>query len=526
MSGVRELQLALKRLRQQIRRDRCLNVMDVSLFIRLRTLLGKDFEGMLVGCGLSRLQKKNIRETIKQSNHLDNLVDSINACADSGAEYADGRVRWRKERSSSRREYYSKRFNTGDVKRLRLGAVSARNANLYPPRLSSREIVYLCRAGVMPRDAARYGWRFGGEGIARLASANIPPPDTARYDKHFSADDILELAKKNVKPRVANRFAPRFDAAEILRLLEMDIHPKVANRFYKEFDADAIVILSAIGIHPSNQSKKYQRRLFPLLRRIVNYEEVSAAPDSFRLIGTGASAAVLLKGGSAWKFSRRINDEYRFLRQVDSVHHGRQKNVVKVKGVPENDLAVQLEYIDGKPLEELLQGERGLLPDKVIHYGAGICNGILELRQAGVYHRDLHDRNVIIDADDSAIIIDLGVATDDPYSSYKGNRAYGGNNDLISLGQLMYKMATGRNLFKEGPGFTCYSMIKENVKTMRALTYLVPDELAKVLESIKIDIKDRTLADITVMLLDDDLWTQPSLEEVRDALKMFERYGR
>ena len=41
-----------------------------------------------------------------------------------------------------------------------------------------------------------------------------------------------------------------------------------------------------------------------------------------------------------------------------------------------------------------------------------------------------------------------------------------------------------------------------------------------------IDTKDKGLAEVIINLLNDDLWTQPSLEKVQQTKEMFERYLR
>ena len=50
---------------------------------------------------------------------------------------------------------------------------------------------------------------------------------------------------------------------------------------------------------------------------------------------------------------------------------------------------------------------------------------------------------------DKAVIIDLGIATTKKGAQPLDNRRYGGVNDLVSLGQIIYKMYTGEHLFAE-----------------------------------------------------------------------------
>lgn len=124
---------------------------------------------------------------------------------------------------------------------------------------------------------------------------------------------------------------------------------------------------------------------------------------------------------------------------------------------------ISLEYIPGKTLEQLINDEKEheFLNKNILDYGYHILNGIHELRNNNImHHRDIKPKNIIINSKSNRpVIIDLGVATfyadpkldsdfnvdgyDDPN---KFNKAYG-CQDLVSLGQIMYKMTTKKNLF-------------------------------------------------------------------------------
>ena len=89
----------------------------------------------------------------------------------------------------------------------------------------------------------------------------------------------------------------------------------------------------------------------------------------------------------------------------------------------------------------------------------------------------------------------------------------------------MYKMATGHNLFKEGIGYTQDSEVKEEIKRNREKTYINPELKAATLEKIREDLKGQEkISEIIIKLLDDDLWTQPSIERVKEMQEMFRRY--
>lgn len=276
---------------------------------------------------------------------------------------------------------------------------------------------------------------------------------------------ILELIYK-IRSYAAD-YTPRFDMHGCIELLKADVLPNVANQYFDNLGLIDILILHKIGLTPSkiSSNKRKKRNISTLLKKITGYEKIKQSPDEYALLGVGAHGVVLLKERSAWKFSLNISEEYKLLKQVDDFHQGQQRSVVRVKGEPQERIAVELEHIAGDSLDNIVK-QKGTLPaDKVIKYAAGVMNGLIEIRQAGVwYHRDLKPANILIEENTGrAVIIDLGSATTDRSALPRGSRKFGPPrgedfvaNDLINLGQIMYYMAKGKHLF--GPSM---SMDKE-----------------------------------------------------------------
>ena len=191
--------------------------------------------------------------------------------------------------------------------------------------------------------------------------------------------------------------------------------------------------------------------------------------DGLRLLEYGKSGCPLFLAGE--KVIKLINpeksEEFDYLKKVNNANSDGLNNIVGLSDFSARFGVMCLEYVRGTRLDVLMKNN-ALPMSTVWKYGRGICNGILELRRAGIYHRDLHDRNIIISLEDKVqfninesnettiikrfydqpVIIDLGAATYDSDNEHDGNTAYGGNNDLISLGQIMYRMAIGTNMFK------------------------------------------------------------------------------
>ena len=202
--------------------------------------------------------------------------------------------------------------------------------------------------------------------------------------------------------------------------------------------------------------------------------------------------------------------------------HNAGENMVEVDGKPV--YSILMSYVEGSTLKDYLDKKEKLTESEVIQYGADLCNGLLEIRTADdkgkeIYYRDLHLENIMIDKKTSrAKITDLGEATFDPKTIHNQNRSYGGNNDLVSLGQIMYKMATGENLFNETNKQD--DEVKDQIKVTREKAYKSKVTLKHYLNKVKQGVEG-PLGDIIVDLLDDELLKQPSLkklEEVQDEL--------
>ena len=453
---------------------------------------------------------------------------------------------------------YDTRFNHFGVRKLyRSGSLPAK-ANTHDERFSAKDIAKIFLANCPPEVAKRYHTRFDGWDIAELFGKGNLPDAVNDYDKRFSFSDINTLCEDNVTSDLANRYDERFDGFEITQMILANCFPEEANKYDKRFDGleiaymfenkctaeeankylikfegVGIALLYSLGITPENTDVKEQEKLYDVLSGIIKtldsrYDWKNRA--FYYFLGAGKSSVILrythlkTRKRTAWKFSRNIQQEHKMLQKVHYYHFEKDNldviNVIDYKRSVRDGIALELEYLDGMTLQQVIEHGGPVPTDLVLKYSSDILNGIREMREAGVYHRDLHDKNILIDViKNKATIIDLGQATDNPEEIHSANRAFGGNNDLISLGQLMYKMATGHNLFNEGPGFTCYSAVKDGVKTVREEVYDNPDKKTEYLNKVRQNVEDRELAEIIVTLLDDNLWIQPPLERVREMQK-------
>jgi serine/threonine protein kinase len=226
-----------------------------------------------------------------------------------------------------------------------------------------------------------------------------------------------------------------------------DCPPEIASSYPKEVSSLGH-LMYGMGILPDTLPSEDFKKFANILRRAIMNEETYTNPKNYTLIGTGNMSVVILdrENNTARKTSEDRSNELQILQKLDKAN---SPHIARLKNVSDNPYTIELEYINGSSLESILKKENKLDYGRVFRYGSDIIAGLIELQRARIfYHRDIRPANIMIDADnDRAIIIDLGIATTDRHAMPLNNRRYGGSNDLVSLGQVMYRMTTGEHLF-------------------------------------------------------------------------------
>ena len=72
---------------------------------------------------------------------------------------------------------------------------------------------------------------------------------------------------------------------------------------------------------------------------------------------------------------------------------------------------IVMEWINGRPLKEILV-EQGKLPqDRATHIAIGICDAVAYINSHGVVHRDLRPAHIMVDNNDNIKLINFGLAS-------------------------------------------------------------------------------------------------------------------
>jgi eukaryotic-like serine/threonine-protein kinase len=160
----------------------------------------------------------------------------------------------------------------------------------------------------------------------------------------------------------------------------------------------------------------------------------------------------------------------RFRREEDIGKKLDHPSVMKVYPDDHRDqIYMVMEWVDGKLLRQILNGEKKLPPERAIKLVLGIADALGYIHSRGVVHRDLKPENIMVSPEDRIKLIDFGIAGQEgarrltfaklsqvmgtpEYISpeqVKGKRG-DGRSDIYALGVMLYEMLTGEAPF-QGP---------------------------------------------------------------------------
>jgi len=197
----------------------------------------------------------------------------------------------------------------------------------------------------------------------------------------------------------------------------------------------------------------------------------------------------------------------RFLKEAKAIGRLAHPNIVTVYDVGRDHgtIYIAMEFLEGNPLNEVIQGEKlGL--EEIVNLGVQVAEALDYAHEKGIVHRDIKPTNIILTPDDQAKITDFGIARiEDPSVTQQTQageilgtpvymspeqvmgRPVDGRSDLYSLGVILYELSTQKRPF----GGSNLAAI------FRAITQDTPAEPAKTDSSIS-----RELSELVMKSLD------------------------
>lgn len=173
---------------------------------------------------------------------------------------------------------------------------------------------------------------------------------------------------------------------------------------------------------------------------------------------TGCVVAIKIPNPRHESYQRLIAHARREIEISEKLHH---EGVVKTLGFGgTTNPYLLMEWVEGRTLHQVIDGQRMLLAERAVRIALAICNVLEYIHGRGIVHHDLKPENVMVDAEDDIKLLDFGLACE--VRGWKRPKRYEASgtldyispeqikgkfgdvrSDLYSLGIVLYEMLTG-----------------------------------------------------------------------------------
>ncbi len=196
----------------------------------------------------------------------------------------------------------------------------------------------------------------------------------------------------------------------------------------------------------------------------------------------------------------------RFLREGRAAAKVKHEHVVQVfdAGEADHTAYLVLELVNGHSLGRILDEQQKLPADAVARLGAQIALGLAAIHAKGIVHRDIKPDNIMLAADGTPKIADLGLAKqlDDPElikltgtgmvvgtplyvspEAIRDPKSIGTAADVYSLGVTLYHMLAGQPPFNQNtPYEVMRAHLEDRPPSLEALAKQAPRNLVSLIE--------------------------------------------
>lgn len=237
---------------------------------------------------------------------------------------------------------------------------------------------------------------------------------------------------------------------------------------------------------------------FEIIGLISNKGGMADVYDAYQLSVGRRVAAKKLK-------SRFINDENiktRFEEEAKLLGQLNHANIVQVIDFSNEYLTLFMEFIDGKPLDEILLEKEKLRLEESLRIISNVLAGLHYAHSHGIIHRDIKPGNIFLADDGRVKIADFGIARilgghepvhQTQQGSWIGTPSYiapeqilgeeaGPGSDIYSVGVTLYLLVTGKLPFAgENIMETAVMHLKEDPVPPQQLDPLISSELSRII---------------------------------------------
>ncbi|MBN2433281.1 MAG: serine/threonine protein kinase [Acidobacteria bacterium] len=191
----------------------------------------------------------------------------------------------------------------------------------------------------------------------------------------------------------------------------------------------------------------------------------------------------------------------RFYLEAQAAGSLRHNNIVTIYDLGEehHQPYIAMEYLEGENLQTLIKTDRVVTLNRALHFIHQCCKGLHYAHGHNIVHRDIKPANVFVLDDDTAKIVDFGIAMVGSSTITKTGMILGtvsymspeqvsgeeldGRSDQFSLGIILYELLSGTKPFEGGTIVEIFNkIINHDYPPIRSVYPSCPESLELILD--------------------------------------------